>query len=318
MSFFAAALFAACAQEDATQEVSRVSIAVLRLNVSSDKTKFVIKTGDKETPIEASKECTAITDQFITALVRSAKFNVVERDKLEAAFKELQLSETGLTEASEIKAAGKLMGAQYLFQASVSLLSASVSDKPVPNTESYMTRTTEARVVMEVRVIDAETGKVVLADTCTEKTSKSKVLSKDSKEAADSEVAGMMSDLQRATVNQLVYSVMDGTYPVKVVSFKDGIVWLNRGQDGMKKDDVFRVVILGEELRDPDTNAVLGHEETEIARVQVIETQAKMSKAKVISWKSETKEIEKGTICKRIKKEEKKDPKPGTKPKLGD
>lgn len=315
----AAALLAVCIQEDAGQnEVSKVSIAVLRLNVSTDKTKFVIKTGDKETPIEASKECTAITDQFITALVRTSKFNVVERDKLEAAFKELQLSETGLTEASEIKAAGKLISAQYFFQASVSLLSASVSDKPVPDTENFMTRATEARVVMDIRIIDAESGKVVLAESCNEKAMKTKVLSKDSKEASDADVAAMLSELQRTSVNRLVSSVMDGTYPVKIVSFKDGVVWVNRGEDGLKKDEVFRVILQGDELRDPDTNAILGYEETEIARIQIIETQAKMSKAKVISWKTDDKVLEKGWICRRVKKEEKKDPKPGNKPKLGD
>jgi hypothetical protein len=60
---------------------------------------------------------------------------------------------------------------------------------------------------------------------------------------------------------------------------------------------MLKVVLVGNELRDPDTNALLGYEDTEVATIQIIEIQSKLSKGRVLEWKSKDKEIPKGSTA---------------------
>jgi curli biogenesis system outer membrane secretion channel CsgG len=302
----------AYAQDEPQPEVNKISIAVLKWNPAPNK-KFVLKNSGKEQTIEMDKESATLTDQFVTALVKTNKFNVVEREKLESVLKEMVLNEG--SDLNEVRSAGQLMGADYILHGSVSVLSADIIEEPV--TDGFVRRTTEARVVVEVRLVDATTGKIVQALSSTQKVSKFKVLPKGSKATGEGEISSAMAELQSTVANELVSGVLDGVYPIKVISVKDEVVYVSRGEEGLKVNDILQVVLRGHEIRDPDTNALLGYEETELARIQVTEATERMSKAKVLSWKAEDKTIPAGAFCKRVKEEKKTDTRPPKK-KIGD
>ena len=81
----------------------------------------------------------------------------------------------------------------------------------------------------------------------------------------------------------------------KVVTVKDGLVFVNSGQTaGVQSGDTFAVYKEGEALVDPDTGMNLGSEKTKIADIKIGEVQEKFSKAQVTSGKAE--EISKGDI----------------------
>ncbi len=309
----ALALLALVAQDE--QEPTKVTIAVLKLNLVADKGKFVVKTADKEIPIEAEKEAAVFVDHFTAALAKTGKFAVLEREKLDKLLREHAMDDSGLTDPSKSKDAGKLLGAQYLCQGSLTMLGGTVVEKPVPNSEEFLTRTTEAILTVDMRIVECETSKVVLSASSKEIAGRRKILQRTSKLALDADVNDLLAEVEHTAVKTIVRKLVDASFPIKVVSSKDGHVYVNRGKDALKVGSKLRVVTQGEELRDPDTNTVIGHEETELATIEVVEVQAKLSKAKVLK---EGVEIPKGAICRLIEAPKPTNTKPTRKTRLGD
>ena len=73
---------------------------------------------------------------------------------------------------------------------------------------------------------------------------------------------------------------------------------MNYGNVFLKAGDVLTAFEVGEQFIDPDTNEVLGSEELEIGMVQVVATQSRFSKARVVG---EGVRIAAGSILKRSK-----------------
>ena len=299
-------------QED---ETDKATVAVLKFNLNADKKKFTIKYGEKEDPVDALKASEALYDHFVTTLVKSGRFNVVERAKIDEILKQQQLND--LTNADDAKKAGEMLGSQYLFQGSVTMLTANVTERDVPDSTEFATRTTEAIVIMDLRIMDSANGKVVFATSHKQPVKRSRLLKKGGKDAIDGDVNSVISEGEHLLVKELVRKVIDNTFPIKVISQKEEMVYVNRGKDGLKVGDELLVIVEGEELLDPDSGKVIGREETEIARIKVFDVQPKFSKAKIVEWKSETKEIAKGALCRRITEHSNEGDSP-KKPKIGD
>ena len=68
-----------------------------------------------------------------------------------------------------------------------------------------------------------------------------------------------------------------------IVSVSDVGVVIGAGGDQIKIGDKFRVISLGQELKDPYTNESLGRQETAIGEIEITTVESKMSQAKIIS-----------------------------------
>ncbi|UFS68878.1 CsgG/HfaB family protein [Geomonas sp. RF6] len=139
-------------------------------SAASKLTKLKIKPGPKMTvaiyefrsgvPDVSSR---AATDMFVTALVNSGAFAVVERERLEAGVvreKELQSSE----EATGNAGTSKLTGADYICEGVISEYSGSEEQGEVGLSMGGMetSRSKEAKSIgLDVRIINASTGKII-------------------------------------------------------------------------------------------------------------------------------------------------------------
>jgi hypothetical protein len=68
-----------------------------------------------------------------------------------------------------------------------------------------------------------------------------------------------------------------------IVSVSDGGVIIGAGGDQIKIGDKFRVISLGQELKDPYTNESLGRQETAVGEIEITDVESKMSQAKIIT-----------------------------------
>lgn len=85
-------------------------------------------------------------------------------------------------------------------------------------------------------------------------------------------------------VNWIVAKMEKLPWEGKVISVKNGQVFLNAGTDaGVKVGDTFNVYNAGEELVDPDSGMSLGVEETVAGQIQVARSQPKFSIATILS-----------------------------------
>ncbi|HVS02887.1 MAG TPA: CsgG/HfaB family protein [Thermoanaerobaculia bacterium] len=113
----------------------------------------------------------AAQDVFVTELVKSGKFRVVEREQLQALMQEKNLALSGDMDASTAMELGKLLGVHYLLtgavteygdtKASVNTPGVARHGKWVPGTNVGKSSFTAA---MNARLIDVSTGEIVWAD----------------------------------------------------------------------------------------------------------------------------------------------------------
>ncbi|MEJ2346408.1 MAG: CsgG/HfaB family protein [Gammaproteobacteria bacterium] len=105
----------------------------------------------------------AATDMFTTALVKSHRFAVLERQRLsEGVLREKQMNAQGMTTGSTAQSA--LTGADYIFEGTVSEANADASNTGVGATLRGLgveTSRQQAVIAVDVRVVDAHTGAVL-------------------------------------------------------------------------------------------------------------------------------------------------------------
>ena len=109
----------------------------------------------------------AMQDVFVTELVKSGKFRVMDREALAAIMREKNLALSGDIDPSTAVQAGKLIGVKYLLTGSVTeygLDDAGASGRSIGGLPSFSVKKRTFTAAANARLIDAETGEIVWAD----------------------------------------------------------------------------------------------------------------------------------------------------------
>ena len=269
---------------------SRPTIAVLDFN--ADKNTITIGYGFiVQEVLESTTKL--LSSDLVTFLVKTNKFDVVERSRMKDILAEQEFSESGYISPETAVKLGKLIGADYFVMGKIEQFQAKAENKKIPYTNSYR-KTYEGKMTVNVRIVDSRGGKVVAANKFTveheDMNFKDEVTPDDFVEA-----------LKEKTVRTIVNGIVDDVFPLKIIKVDGDKVYINRG-DGVdfKVGDTLSVVKLGEGLVDPDTGEMLGSAEEVVGTVEVTDIQHKFSMAKVVTGAGK---IAKGAVV-RIKAEE--------------
>lgn len=120
----------------------------------------------------------AAQDVFVTELVKSGKFRVVEREQLEALMQEKNLTLSGDVDPKSAVKIGKLLGVNYLLTGAVTEYG--VTDKGahgsgIGRLPGFNAGKRNFKAAMNARLIDTSTGEIVWADEATGEESSVKV-----------------------------------------------------------------------------------------------------------------------------------------------
>ena len=121
---------------------------------------------------------TAAQDVFVTELVKSGKFRVVEREQLQALMEEKHLSLSGDVDPATAVKVGKLLGVNYLLTGAVTEYG--VTDKGAHGSglgrlPGFSAGKRNFSAALNARLIDTSTGEVVWADEAKKEESSVKV-----------------------------------------------------------------------------------------------------------------------------------------------
>ena len=247
-----------------------------------------------------------------TAIVKSNKMDVMERRQLTGVLEEQGLGQLGLTTSGG--QVGGLTGVDYLIYGSITRFGARKSGFSISGASglsSLLGRAAGAafggglgagsvttEMAVDLKITDVATGKIILADT----------VKGEAKQGESFSVAGIsksetgadpFADVQRIVAAKISEAVVTTKIPFKVIKVQaDGTLILNYGNVFLKAGDMLAAFEVGEQFIDPDTDEVLGSEETEIGMVQVVAAQSRFSKARVVG---EGVPIVAGSILKRSK-----------------
>lgn len=109
----------------------------------------------------------AMQDVFVTELVKSGKFRVIDRERLDALMREKNLTLSGDVDPSTAVQIGKLLGVEYFLTGAVTEYGATdtgVHGRGVRNVPGFRAGKKTFVAAANARIIDASTGEIVWAD----------------------------------------------------------------------------------------------------------------------------------------------------------
>jgi len=250
----------------------------------------------------------AATDLMINALIKTERFRVFERVKLDAILKEQDFQAySGRVDPSTAVKIGKMLGVDSIVTGSVTSIvykkSGGIKLGPVSLKKS------SAAVTVTVRAINVTTGEIIFSEVKKGTTSKSGVsirvpvaggLGLSSESVTD--IFSAIEDVcQQAAAEfaakldskaMIISSLPLEGYVVKVESTSSGgitKVYINLGENsGIKVGDEIKIFREGEVILDPKTNEVLDRELDLIAQARITKVKEKLSTALVTTKFSST------------------------------
>ena len=120
----------------------------------------------------------AVQEQLVTELVKSGKFRVIEREKLDALLREKNLALSGALDPSTAVKAGRLLGVKYLVTGAVTEYGTSDAGGRAPGVRGLPSVSVKRRkfaAAINARLIDTQTGEIMWADDVREETKSAKV-----------------------------------------------------------------------------------------------------------------------------------------------
>lgn len=250
-----------------------------------------------------------VADMLVTALVKSNKFSVIERQELEKVLEEQKLGESGLVTAETAPKLGKLLGVELLVVGSVSEFG--TKESQVSGGLSFISggvKTKTARAVVDVRLVNTVTGEIVAAEKKEGEESSTGIgfdyegIDFNNMDSWDDTDAGKATrEAVDGVVELIVQNMASIPWSGKVLKVNaDGTLLMKPGSEGNVKVGMeFEIFRVGESIKDPDTGLDLGAEEEKIGRIKVIEDalKGKAAKAKIV----EGKDIQTGDIIREAK-----------------
>jgi len=235
-----------------------------------------------------------MADMLVTALVKSKKFKVYERDALDKIMQEQKLGLTGAVTQQTAAKVGQLLGVEYALIGAVSEFGYSKGGvggrlKGIRvGVNKY-----EAVVAVDVRIVNTGTGEIIFSDNVRKKKTKSglklgtpKLDFKNQNQFDDSLVGKATREAIEDVVKMADKNIKAGELVAKVIKVDaNGIVFINKGANvGLKIGDVLNIYRQGEELIDPDTGISLGSEMEKIGSIKITsDIGGKASKGEIIS-----------------------------------
>jgi len=151
----------------------------------------------------------AAQDVFVTELVKSGKFRVIDREQLAALMQEKNLSIGGDIDPSSAIEAGKLLGCQYFLTGAVTEYGATSSEahgRGVRGLPGFSGGKKSFTAAMNARIIDTTTGEILWADEARGEDAKFK-LSIGGFGGGVSDDERMFDKVMKPVIQQLVASI---------------------------------------------------------------------------------------------------------------
>jgi curli biogenesis system outer membrane secretion channel CsgG len=132
-------------------------------NYSGKKIPIVVMDFETRVPGQGWQVGHGASDMLITALVKTKKYKVYERDRLNALMKEQKLQMSGAVDMSTAVQIGKLVGAKYILTGAVTEFGMAKSG--AHGGGWFDVGKKHYRATVDVRAVNVQTGEIVFADT---------------------------------------------------------------------------------------------------------------------------------------------------------
>ena len=199
-----------------------------------------------------------LAEILIDRLHKSGRFDIVERKEIDTLIREIRFGETAYVDKTTAARAGNMLGAQCLLLASAG------------KNDSEATRDFQPIAVF-LRLVDVSTSRIIGSEVG---------VGADLQEAAAQAVDGLVKTSEKTPwVGRILRIDKEGDKTRFVV---------DSGRDlGLEPGDVFAVFTLGEPVKDPENDRILGYPEKGAGLVRIVTVQDRISLAEPVQVTAE-------------------------------
>jgi curli biogenesis system outer membrane secretion channel CsgG len=251
----------------------------------------------------------AISDELTTALVK-AGYKMVERSRLADLLKEQDLGTNGVLDPATAAKTGKVIGAQYLIVGTLTqwgMKERGISgiNLPVLGTSAGVKQVT-AEAAIDWRVVNSETGQIVMADTgrgAERNTSVTLVtdwyrgLSLDNNEWWGSQIGKATRKAVKDIVGEMVGKKNGELVILDMLSADEAVVEIDETTK-LRKGDMLQVFTISRVVRNAQGKVILRKEDP-VGQAQVEELQEAGAVLKIVSRVPGAPEVKAGFLVKR-------------------
>ncbi len=232
-----------------------------------------------------------MADMLITDLVKSGRYQVLERTEIQKVMSEQALGQSGAVTQESAAKVGQLLGVELAVIGAVTEFGWSEGNMGGSLAKTGLglgVKTTAATVAVDVRLVNTSTGEILAADNVRKSESKkglsvnTNAFDFDNRDKFDESIVGKAT---RQAIDAIVQKIDDNMvnlkWQAKVIK-ADAQVFINAGSaSGIENGQQLLVFRAGEELVDPDTGISLGSEESQIGVIEVVNNTVGNGKASV-------------------------------------
>jgi curli biogenesis system outer membrane secretion channel CsgG len=285
----------------------RTRAAVLEVDNASNVSTFQVSGPNGETydysatDLNTQVPVNGIEAMLADVLNQTGRFRLVERQVLDEALYEQDLSAEGRVSQPSGAKTGNVLGAQYLVQAVVTSYEPEFKKKK--GGLGGLTKSmfggakvgkSKSMVGMNFRLIDAETSEVVFTKQVEVITGQTEFGLGGVGWGGSGAAGACFSSFSKTPVGQAVLAAINigafeltkqiGSAPVEgsVVKVGEAQVFVNLGEDAVEVGEELLAMAKGEELIDPETGLSLGGESEELGTLRIIDVKEKFSLAQPV------------------------------------
>lgn len=277
--FAAAGLLAACApkntqntKEEPEYMRDRSSPKSTVQNYRGPKRRIAVIDFENKTPYGQRELGTSASDIIITEMQKTGQFILIEREKVEKLMDEQHFSNSDAVEPATAAKIGRLLGVNAVVTGSVSQFG---QKEQGVDTIVYQRRSQIADATVDIRIVDVETGEILVADSgrgeATQTIQGSMGLG--GRASYDTTLAG---DALRAAIFKFSKNVVDrmGTVPwsARVAQVDSGRIYIDAGKStGLALGTELEVMRPGKDIISPTTGKSMGQTTNHVGTVKIVE-----------------------------------------------
>jgi len=234
-----------------------------------------------------------MSDMLITALVKSGRYQVMERGEIQKILDEQSLGQSGVVTQESAAKVGQMLGVELAVFGAVTEFGwaeGNVGGSLAKKGLGLGVKTSSATVAVDVRMVNTSTGEIIAAEDVRKQESKkglsvsTEKFDFDNRDKFDESLVGKATRQAIDTIVEMIDSNMEKIpWQAKIIK-ADASVYINAGAGvGLQVGQELDVFRAGEELVDPDTGISLGSEETKVGTIKITNNNVGNGKASICS-----------------------------------
>lgn len=208
------------------------------------------------TMVPAAKIAQDIRAQVATALTNTGRFSVLERKNSEEIDQELAMIQSGAAPRAEAGKLGQAVTADLIWMGHIDTLAYERHARALRTSDRELVSYSGGWGVSQ-KLVNVVTRQVLTADALhgTAPSIAPTTL------GAGIDTGQVLGDMQRNIVRDIVASIVGRTFPITVVALQGSDAVLSQGGDAVKPGARYAIVMMGAEMKDPQTGESLGRVE---------------------------------------------------------